>query len=104
MRDIVRGGGQVGDNVRPRFFSPLVQPSTTRSRMDRSKLPLMLYLPGIDGLGLAASRQFTRLQQAYDLRAMFIPGTSGRPSFHTLTFHTIFKRHLTPSKGSWVPL
>lgn len=35
----------------------------------------MLYIPGIDGTGLAASRQFPSLSNAFDLRAMSISAT-----------------------------
>ncbi|KAI3428285.1 hypothetical protein D9Q98_006664 [Chlorella vulgaris] len=40
---------------------------------DRSHLPLMLYLPGIDGSGLAASRQFPSLLQKFDMRTLVTP-------------------------------
>ena len=42
-------------------------------------LPIMLYLPGIDGTGLAASRQFPTLVEAFDLTALSIPGTDRTP-------------------------
>ena len=48
----------------------------------RQHLPLMLYLPGVDGSGLAASRQFPSLLQRFDLRTLVTPpsvgGTQGR--------------------------
>ena len=43
----------------------------------------MLYIPGIDGTGLAASRQFPSLVKDFDLRAMSIPGNDRTP-FQTL--------------------
>jgi hypothetical protein len=39
----------------------------------------MIYLPGIDGTGLAASRQFPYLVDAFDLHALSIPGTDRTP-------------------------
>jgi hypothetical protein len=39
----------------------------------------MLYLPGIDGTGLAAYKQFPRLVEDYDLRALFIPAADRTP-------------------------
>lgn len=39
----------------------------------------MLYLPGIDGTGLAASRQFPSLAVDFDLRALSIPGHDRTP-------------------------
>ncbi len=47
---------------------------------DPTSLPLMLYLPGIDGTGLAAYRQFPSLAQRFDLCALYIP-PSDRSSF-----------------------
>lgn len=40
---------------------------------------LQVYLPGIDGTGLAASRQFPYLVEAFDLRALSIPGSDRTP-------------------------
>lgn len=45
----------------------------------RSTLPYMLYIPGIDGTGLAAYKQFPRLMEVYDLRALFIPPADRTP-------------------------
>lgn len=84
MRDILRGGGQAGTNGQPRFFSPVLSPELpSQNQKVRAALPLMFYLPGIDGLGLAASRQFPRLQQGFDLRSLFIP-PDNRDDFPTL--------------------
>ena len=44
-----------------------------------SELPLLFYLPGIDGTGLAASRQFPSLAREFDLRALSIPGHDRTP-------------------------
>ena len=43
----------------------------------------MIYLPGIDGTGLAASRQFPSVMQAFDLRAFLTP-VQDRTSFDDL--------------------
>ena len=42
-------------------------------------MPLMVYLPGIDGTGLAASRQFPYLADAFDLHALSIPSADRTP-------------------------
>ena len=39
----------------------------------------MVYLPGIDGTGLAASRQFPYLADAFDLHALSIPSQDRTP-------------------------
>lgn len=41
-------------------------------------------MPGIDGTGLAAYRQFPRLTRAFDLRCLIIPRTD-RSTFDELT-------------------
>jgi hypothetical protein len=45
---------------------------------------MMFYMPGIDGTGLAAYRQFPRLTRAFDLRCLIIPRTD-RSTFDELT-------------------
>lgn len=48
----------------------------------RADLPLLLYLPGIDGSGLAAARQFPSLLQRFDMRTLVTPPSvrrRGRP-------------------------
>ncbi len=52
-------------------MSPLLPRARTLAL--RSSLPYMLYLPGIDGTGLAAYKQFPALVEEYDLRALFVP-------------------------------
>lgn len=61
----------------PRFISPYIPGRVARA--DQAPLPLMLYLPGIDGTGLAASRQFPYLVDAFDLHALSIPGQDRTP-------------------------
>ncbi|EIE25026.1 alpha/beta-hydrolase [Coccomyxa subellipsoidea C-169] len=65
------------DGGPPRFISPFIPGRSTR--VDQSTLPLMVYLPGIDGTGLAASRQFPFLVDAFDLHALSIPGADRTP-------------------------
>lgn len=43
----------------------------------------MFYMPGIDGTGLAAYRQFPRLTSAFDLRCLIVPRTD-RSTFEQL--------------------
>ena len=45
----------------------------------------MLYLPGIDGTGLAASRQFPFLVRAFDLKALSVPGDDRTPFSELVT-------------------
>lgn len=67
------------DDGPPRVMSlldPHILPapgSETRVTDRRQHLPLMLYLPGVDGSGLAASRQFPSLLQRFDLRTLVTP-------------------------------
>lgn len=44
-----------------------------RTRQGRAALPLLLYLPGVDGSGLAASRQFPSLLRKFDMRTFVTP-------------------------------
>ncbi|EFN58302.1 hypothetical protein CHLNCDRAFT_142297 [Chlorella variabilis] len=45
----------------------------------REHLPLLLYLPGIDGTGLAASRQFPSLLTKFDMRTFVTPPQDRTP-------------------------
>ena len=65
----------------PLFFSPSAG-DLTLAPPDVSK-PLMLYVPGLDGTGFAASTQFDRLERSFDLKAMHVPPTD-RSDFETL--------------------
>ena len=65
----------------PLFFSPSAG-DLTLAPPDVSK-PLMLYVPGLDGTGFAASPQFDRLERSFDLKAMHVPPTD-RSDFKTL--------------------
>lgn len=65
-----------------RLFSPYVPKPPGAPAADT--LPMMLYMPGIDGTGLAAYRQFPRLTRAFDLRCLIIPRTD-RSTFDELT-------------------
>ncbi|KAG2453582.1 hypothetical protein HYH02_001800 [Chlamydomonas schloesseri] len=56
----------------PRFPRPAGSP-------DPSTLPLLVYLPGIDGTGLAAYRQFPGLASKFDLRGVFMPPEDRTP-------------------------
>lgn len=83
----------------PRLYSPLVAPppaersvgaagaaaaahapsSSSPSSVDTTELPIMYYLPGIDGTGLAASRQFPRLAERFALRCLLLPPSDRMP-------------------------
>eukprot|EP01026_Neomeris_dumetosa_P027374 TRINITY_DN2224_c0_g1_i2.p1 TRINITY_DN2224_c0_g1~~TRINITY_DN2224_c0_g1_i2.p1 ORF type:complete len:712 (-),score=43.77 TRINITY_DN2224_c0_g1_i2:244-2379(-) len=64
----------------PRFTSPLI-PGLSGGNL--KSLPLMLYIPGLDGTGFGASRQFPSLLQNFDLKCMTVP-ISDRSSFTDL--------------------
>jgi hypothetical protein len=51
----------------------------------------MFYMPGIDGTGLAAYRQFPALTRAFDLRCLIIPRTDRR-DFESLVDHAAVSR------------
>lgn len=59
----------------------------------------MVYLPGIDGTGLAASRQFPYLADAFDLHALSIPSQDRTP-FETLVQLTQWDSASSPSSLS----
>ena len=65
---------------RPEFLQPY---KSNKSKEQIGELPMMLYIPGIDGTGLAASRQFPTLAEAFDLRALSIPAED-RSTFQQL--------------------
>eukprot|EP00798_Chlamydomonas_sp_ICE-L_P000391 gene391-1787_t len=50
---------------------------------ETAELPFLIYLPGIDGTGLAAYRQFPELCKNFDLHALFIP-PEDRSGFESL--------------------
>eukprot|EP00878_Enallax_costatus_P021381 GHUV01022631.1.p1 GENE.GHUV01022631.1~~GHUV01022631.1.p1 ORF type:complete len:469 (+),score=134.31 GHUV01022631.1:165-1571(+) len=77
----VLGSALVADGGPARLFSPLVPKSPGAPAAE--DLPLMFYMPGIDGTGLAAYRQFPRLTRAFDLRCLIIPRTD-RSTFEQL--------------------
>lgn len=75
------GGTLVTDGGPARLFSPYVPKPPGAPAADT--LPMMFYMPGIDGTGLAAYRQFPRLTRAFDLRCLIIPRTD-RSTFEEL--------------------
>lgn len=72
-----------------RLFSPFVPKPPGAPAA--ATLPLMFYMPGIDGTGLAAYRQFPRLTRAFDLRCLIIPRTD-RSTFDELTDFVAVRR------------
>ncbi|CAJ2672376.1 unnamed protein product [Trifolium pratense] len=63
----------VTDGGPPRWFSPL----ECRSRVDKS--PLMLFLPGIDGMGLGLVSHHEKLGRIFDLWCLHIPVADRTP-------------------------
>lgn len=57
----------------PRLSSLLPKTSGGHSTNDRTSLPVMIYLPGIDGTGLAASKQFSSLMEHFNLVTFVTP-------------------------------
>ena len=64
----------IDDGGPPRFYSPIPPREIVEGRSkDASELPLLFFLPGIDGVGLAAARQWPKLAPLFDLRVMAVP-------------------------------
>ena len=64
----------IDDGGPPRFYSPIPPRDIVEGRSkDASELPLLFFLPGIDGVGLAAARQWPKLASLFDLRVMAVP-------------------------------
>jgi len=61
------------DGGPPRWMSPLPSPRTAATRPPPATLPLLFFLPGIDGVGLAAWPQFDGLASRFDLRFLGVP-------------------------------
>lgn len=85
-------GSSSSSKMLPRLLNALgnklsiYRPSVPRpadSTVDPTELPLIFYLPGIDGTGLAAYQQFPELVERFDLRNLFIP-PEDRSSFTSL--------------------
>ncbi|KAF6251663.1 alpha/beta-hydrolase [Scenedesmus sp. NREL 46B-D3] len=98
LKDTLLGSALATDDGPARLFSPVVPkpPGATPAE----ELPLMYYMPGIDGSGLAAYRQFPRLTRAFDLRCLIIPRTD-RSSFEELadTVAAMIRKELEWSDG-----
>ena len=62
----------------PRLASPTL-PTREFVDSDRHSLPLLLYLPGIDGSGLAASKQFPSLMKKFNLMTFVTPRHNRTP-------------------------
>ena len=61
----------------PSFIVPQLPGFAPNRKADH--LPLMLYVPGIDGTGMAASRQFPGLMECFDFRAFSVPVSDRTP-------------------------
>ncbi|KAH7577148.1 hypothetical protein JRO89_XS01G0212400 [Xanthoceras sorbifolium] len=72
VKDLIRSDGGP-----PRWFSPL------ESRSHTPDSPLLLFLPGIDGVGLGLIMQHQRLGQIFDIWSLHIP-VEDRTSFTDL--------------------
>ena len=73
--DVAAIAAAAAADAKPAF----IRPYTGAGHPDPSTLPLLLYVPGIDGTGMAASRQFPELVQAFDLRAFSVPISDRTP-------------------------
>jgi pimeloyl-ACP methyl ester carboxylesterase len=71
------------DQGPPRLTCPLPDFEAEMPLAGRSSLPMMLYLPGIDGTGLAAQRQFETILARFDLITLVTP-PEDRTDFSTL--------------------
>lgn len=61
------------DQGPPRLCCPLPDFDAELPLAGRSSLPMMVYLPGIDGTGLAAQRQFESILSRFDLITLVTP-------------------------------
>ena len=88
IRTVDLGSLMVKDDGPPRLCSVLSEDILMHKRtggaLKRDALPLMIYLPGIDGTGLAAARQFPSLLRNFDLVTLITP-SADRTKFETLT-------------------
>ena len=58
----------------PRFFSPITRRGAECAvGRDPETKPRMVYVPGLDGTGFAASAQFERLQEDFELSCLNVP-------------------------------
>ena len=71
----------VADDMMQVQTPPSSSPSCQDSHPERqvAHLPLMLYIPGIDGTGMAASRQFPGLMGSFDFRSFSVPVNDRTP-------------------------
>ncbi|ELR99301.1 alpha/beta fold hydrolase [Gloeocapsa sp. PCC 73106] len=67
-------------NIGFSFFCPVI---------DRPDLPLLIFLPGMDGTGLLLHKQVKGLQKFFNLRCLVIP-PNDRSDWETLTNQVIF--------------
>lgn len=67
----VRADRKAADGAEPTFIIPSI-PGFAPDRQV-AHLPLMIYIPGIDGTGMAASRQFPALMGSFDFRSFSVP-------------------------------
>ena len=90
-------------HVEPEEFS---DPSGRPVSTPRHEKPLFIYLPGIDGTGLAAYKQFPELMEHFNLMTYVVPPTN-RDSFGTMVdgldtfFHEVV-RDVSPSTPVYV--
>lgn len=63
--------------TKPTFIVPKLPGFPADRKVDH--LPIMLYVPGIDGTGMAASRQFPGLMESFDFRAFSVPVSDRTP-------------------------
>lgn len=89
----------VGAGGPPRVVSllDLAASTVSPSQPPRTELPLLLYLPGIDGTGLAASRQFPSLQRSFDLRVLVTPVDDRTPFDRLVSLVADFLAEEVPS-------
>ena len=68
-----------GDHYDGPRLSSMLPMSGGHSAHDRTSLPVMIYLPGIDGTGLAASKQFPSLMENFNLVTFVTPPEDRTP-------------------------
>ncbi|KAL4442037.1 hypothetical protein ABPG77_011298 [Micractinium sp. CCAP 211/92] len=79
------------------FDLPLGLDPSSPDPASRQHLPLLLYLPGIDGSGLAASRQFPSLLRRFDMQALVTPPQDRTPFAELVQIAANFLRREVPA-------
>ena len=106
FREVINGGEDGFTRTEAYLCSPLPPAADGLDATPRSERPLFVYLPGIDGTGLAAFKQFPELMRHFNLMTYVVP-PGNRDSFGTLVdgldaFFDKVVQHVPPSTPVYV--